>query len=199
MFSLTKKARIAALAVLSCLAPALVPTPASAVPPQAEEIAVLASIFADPDNDLIGFLNVSREDFCAWLDGGAEGPPPLKDPVSPAWVHERGDGGIGAVATDTLYLELWRLNDGVNAEDREDACADTMALLGVGAADIIAPDHLFDAIEHGATGAQWNFRAKLTGPGGATYRYQYFGIELHQPDGTIRHDDMLRTTLIALP
>jgi hypothetical protein len=199
MPTLAKKARVAAVAVLGCLAPALLPTPASAVPPQAEEIATLASIFPDFDNDLIGFLNISREDFCAWIDDGAEGPPPLKDPVSPAWVHERGDGGIGAVATDTLYLELWRLDDGAPAED---ACADTSdstAPLGVGTADIIGVDHLFEFIEHGAIGAQWNFRAQLTGPDGANYRYQYFGIELHNPDGTVRHDDMLRTTLVALP
>lgn len=199
MFDLMKRSRIAALALPICLAPLVVPATASATPPQAEEIAILASIFADPDNHLIGFLNSSREDFCAWLGGGAEGPPPLKDPASPAWVHERGDGGIGAVAADTLYLELWRLGDGASAEDPEDACADTMTLLGVGTADIIAVDHLFDFIEHGAIGAQWNFRARLTGPDGTSYRYQYFSIELHNPDGTVRHDDMQRTTLVTMP
>ncbi len=199
MFSLTRKARVAALALPICLGPLVVPTTASAIPPQAQEIATFAWIFPDLDNHLIGFLNISREDFCAWVDGGAEGPPPLKDPASPAWVHERGNGGMGVVAMDTIYLELWRLDEGAPAQD---ACADTDdgdAPLAVGAADMVGVDHLFDFIEHGAIGAQWNGRAQLTGQGGARYKYQFFSLELHSADGTLRQDDMLRSTLIALP
>lgn len=199
MFSFIRKAKFAAAALPICLAPALVSSPASAIPPHAEDIASFTWIFPDLDNNLIGFLNISREDFCAWIDSGAEGPPPLKDPFSPAWVHERGDGGIGVVAIDTVYLELWRLDEGAAPED---ACADTddsAAPIAVGAADMVGIDHLFDFVEHGAIGAQWNGRAQLTGPGGTEYKYQFFSLELHNPDGTIRHDDTLRSTLIELP
>ncbi len=97
------------------------------------------------------------------------------------------------------YLGLWRLDDGAPAEG---ACADTDdsdAPLGVGTADPVGIDHVCAFLEHGAIGAQWNGRAQLTGEGGATYQYQFFFIELHTPDGTLRQDDMLRSTLIALP
>ncbi len=84
----------------------------------------------------------------------------------------------------------------------EDACADTddsTTPIAVGAADVVGVDHLFDFIEHGAIGAQWNGRADLTGPDGTRYKYQFFSLELHNPDGTLRHDDTLQSTLVTVP
>lgn len=84
----------------------------------------------------------------------------------------------------------------------EDACADTddsTTPIAVGAADVVGVDHLFDFIEHGAIGAQWNGRADLTGPDGTRDKYQFFSLELHNPDGTLRHDDTLQSTLVTVP
>jgi hypothetical protein len=192
-------AKVAALTLPICLGiPAATAAPASATPPQAEEIATLAWIFPDTDNNLIGFLNISRADFCAWVGAGGEEPPPFVDPLSPAWVHERGDGGIGAVAIDDLYLELWRLDEGATPDD---ACADTDdsdAPIATGTTRMVAVDHLFEINEHGALGAQWNGTSRLTAPDGTAYKYQFFTLELHDPRGNVRHDDTLRSTLIEL-
>lgn len=99
---------IAALAVLMT-GPA---APASAAPPQQVEDPFIF-LFADEENGLALFVNITRESFCEWEAGGFVGPPPVEELIS-AQFNETGKGAIVlSIQQADVSIELWRLDQDV--------------------------------------------------------------------------------------
>jgi hypothetical protein len=79
-------------------------------PEQTEEPAFF--LFADTDNGLAVFVNITRNNFCAWEAGGFADPPPV-DALVPVQAKETGQGAIVASFNTNLSIELWRLDEDV--------------------------------------------------------------------------------------
>jgi hypothetical protein len=164
-----------------------VATPAAAIPPHAEEDAPLVAVFPDLDNRLVGYLNVTRADWCAWEAGGAEGEPPLLQPASPSWERVTGTGEVSSNARDELHLELWPLDADPALESSCDDTSDATEPLAIGRADVRASQMPLDGDDgRGAWLGKIGFKADLTGSDGTRYRYQGHATELYDGQGNLR-------------
>jgi hypothetical protein len=201
MSSISKRAAVALAAGALTLPLAATANPAAAIPPHAEEIAPLLAVFPDFDNRLVGYLNVTREGFCAWEAGGAVGEPPLLKPASPAWARTTGTGEVSGVARDELHLELWPMDaDAAGMSSCEDT-SDATGPFATGRADVRASDRaVFDTDDgQGAYVADMTFHAVLTGADGGRYRYHLHVIQVDDGNGTVRLQDSDHMRLITLP
>jgi hypothetical protein len=198
----TQRTTVAAGAVALCLALALslaVATPAAAVPPHAEPDPQVAMVFPDLDNGLVGYVNFTRADFCAWEAGGSVGPPPFLQ-ASLSWLRVTGTGEVSGNARGNLHVELWPLDDDAALES---SCDDTSAATGpfaVGRADVRASQM---PLEHDDGRGAWlgkaGLKADLTGSDGTRYRYHAHVIELYDGKGRVRHIDAAHFRLTTLP
>ena len=111
--------RIAAT-LLAALLLSLSATAALAKPPQQISEPLFIN-FPDPNNGVVVFWNITREDFCAWEATGFEGPPPVEQNITQTLI-ETGKGAIVSRWSATRSLELWTLNEDA---DFSGACADT--------------------------------------------------------------------------
>jgi len=73
------------------------------------------------------FVNIGRDDYCAWVDGGFIGPPPVDETIS-VKLSETGKGAVVASFQGDLKIELWRLDPDV--PPLVDPCVDTDAQSG---------------------------------------------------------------------
>jgi len=90
------------------------------------------------------FVNIGRDDYCAWVDGGFIGPPPVDETIS-VKLSETGKGAVVASFQGDLKIELWRLDPDV--PPLVDPCVDTDAQSGpwaTGSAHVEANDNDFD-------------------------------------------------------
>lgn len=198
--STTKHAiAVAASAVALSLA---VATPATAIPPHAEENAPLLAVFPDLDNRLIGYLNVTRADWCAWEADGSEGEPPLLKPASPGWERVTGTGEVSGNARDELHLELWPMDDDFALESSCEDTSDATEPIAIGRADVRASQMPLENDDgRGAWLGKIGFNAELTGSDGSRYRYHGRAMELYDGKGNARHLAMNSNhfRLITLP
>lgn len=199
MTTTIRRAAVALAAGALTLAPTA--NTAAAIPPHAEEIASILAVFPDFDNGLVGYLNVTREAFCAWEANGYAGPAPLLNETSPAWARVTGTGELSGVARDQLHLELWPMD--ANAAGVS-SCADTSDAtepFATGSADVRASDRGVDDTDdgHGAYAADMTIHAALTGPDGSRYGYHLHVIEVVDAGGNVRHFDSAHMRLTTLP
>jgi len=116
----------------------------SAAPPEQVELDDFAPLFADVDDGLGLFVNITRDDYCAWVDGGFIGPPPVDKTIS-VQLNETGKGAVVASFQGELSIELWRFDPDV--PPLVDPCVDTDAQSGpwaTGTAHVQANDNDFD-------------------------------------------------------
>ena len=73
--------RTALVAALALLALGLT-AQTSAAPPEQVELDDFSPLFADVEDGLALFVNIGRDDYCAWVDGGFIGPPPVDQTIS---------------------------------------------------------------------------------------------------------------------
>jgi hypothetical protein len=99
---------VAALAVLALG----VAAQTAAAPPEQVELDDFFPLFADVDDGLGLFVNVSRDDLCAWEASGFVGPPPVDQIVS-VQLNETGKGAVVANFKGVLSVELWRFDQDV--------------------------------------------------------------------------------------
>lgn len=201
MSSISKRAAVALVTGALPLSLATTANPAAAIPPHAEEIAPLLAVFPDFDNQLVGYLNITRADFCAWETGGFAGEPPLLEAASPAWSRVTGTGEVSGVARDELHLELWPMNaDAAGMSSCEDT-SDAIGPFATGRADVRASDRgVFDTDDgRGAYVADMSIHAVLTGADGDRYRYHLHVIQVDDAKGTVRLQDSDHMRLITLP
>src|SRR5262245_26716487 len=99
---------VAALAVLALG----VTAQTAAAPPEQVELDDFFPAFAIVDDRLALYVNISRDDLCAWEAGGFVGPPPVDQIVS-VQLKETGKGAVVANFKGDLSVELWRLDDDV--------------------------------------------------------------------------------------
>ena len=197
----TKRATVALAAGAVALSLA-VATPATAIPPHAEEDAPLLAVFPDLDNRLVGFLNVTRADWCAWEADGSEEEPPLLKPASPSWERVTGTGEVSGNARDELHLELWPLDDDATLEGACEDTSDATEPLAVGRADVRASQMPLENDDgRGTWLGKTGFTAELTGSDGGSYRYHGRAMELYDGKGNLRHMAMTSNhfRLITLP
>ena len=90
---------------------AAVAAPANAERPEVfeEPVFVLA---LDPENGLSVWWNITPENFCDWVAGGEEGPPPVEELV-PVSFRTTDDGAMQGQYSADRPLELWTLDDDV--------------------------------------------------------------------------------------
>jgi hypothetical protein len=186
-------AALAAGALLLSLVGA--PAPAVATRPGGEPIAELLAVFPDLRNGMVGYLNVTRADWCAWEASGFDGPAPLIEAFSPTWVHTTGTGQVRGRARDDLHLELWRLDDDAELTSSCEDTSDATEVFATGSADVTAADLSFDTGGHGAYVADMTIRATLDGTDGHAYHYRLHVISLVDPNGVVRHGDTAHMTL----
>src|SRR5262245_19542496 len=86
--------------------------PTAAAPPERVELDGFAPTFADVQEGLGLFVNIGRDDYCAWVDGGFVGPPPVDETVS-FQLSETGKGAVVANFKGDLSIELWRFDPDV--------------------------------------------------------------------------------------
>lgn len=113
------------VAALALLMMGLV-APTSAAPPQQSEEPIFL-LFPDPENGLAVFVNITRENFCAWEAGGFVGPPPVGELVS-AQFKETGQGAVVSSFQADVSIELWRFDSDV--PPLVGACEDTDGQVG---------------------------------------------------------------------
>ena len=200
MSNLSMRAAVALVAGALPLSLATTAPPASAIPPRAEEIAPILAVFPDFDNRLVGYLNITREGFCAWEAGGMVGEPPLLEPASPAWERTTGTGEVGGIAMDVLHLELWPMDADPSGQSSCEDTSDATGPFATGSGDVRATDRsLYDSDDgHGAYVADMGFRAVLTGADGSRYRYHLHVIQVNDGNGTVRLQDADHMRLIRL-
>jgi len=201
MSTISKRAAVALVAGALPLSLATTTNPAAAIPPHAEEIAPLIAVFPDFDNRLVGYLNITREGFCAWEAGGAVGDPPLLEPASPAWERTTGTGEVGGVVRDELHLELWPMDADPGGVSSCEDTSDATGPFATGRADVRATDRsLYGSDDgHGAYVADLGFQADLTGADGGRYRYHLHAIWVVDGNGTVRHQDSAHMRLVTMP
>jgi hypothetical protein len=177
-----------------------VATPATAIPPHAEADAPLLAVFPDLDNGLVGYLNVTRADWCAWEAAGAAGDPPLLEPGSPSWERVTGTGEVSGNARDELHLELWPLDDDAAFESSCEDTSDATEAFAVGRADVRASQMPLENDDgHGAWLGRIGFVSELTGSDGSRYRYHAHAMELYDGKGNARLLDAAHFRLVRLP
>ena len=135
--------RTALVAALVLLALGLTAQTAAA-PPEQVELDDFAPLFADVGDGLGLFVNIGRDDYCAWVDGGFIGPPPVDKTIS-VKLNETGKGAVVASFQGDLKIELWRFDPDV--PPLVDPCVDTDAQSGpwaTGSAYVQANDNDFD-------------------------------------------------------
>jgi hypothetical protein len=118
--------------------------PTSAAPPERVELDDFFPLYADVDHGVGLFVNIGRDELCAWVDGGFVGPPPVDQPVS-VKLKETGKGAVVASLQADLVVELWRFDPDV--PPLVDPCVDTDAQTGpwaTGTAHVEANDNDFD-------------------------------------------------------
>jgi hypothetical protein len=118
--------------------------PTSAAPPERVELDDFFPLYADVDHGVGIFVNIARDELCAWVDGGFVGPPPVDQAVS-VKLKETGKGAVVASFQADLVVELWRFDPDV--PPLVDPCVDTDAQTGpwaTGTAHVEANDNDFD-------------------------------------------------------
>jgi hypothetical protein len=200
MSSISQRAAAAVAAGALPLSLAAAPSPAAAIPPHAEEIAPLIAVFPDFESRLVGYLNTTREDFCAWEAGGYVGEAPLLKPASPGWTWTSGTGEVSGMARDELHLELWTMDADAGGESSCEDTDDAAGPFATGPADVQASDRgLFDTDDgKGAYVAHLSFRALLAGADGGRYRYTLHVIQVEDGKGTVRLQDSAHMRLVTL-
>lgn len=201
MSTTPKRAAVALAAGALTLSLATTANTATAIPPHAEDIAPLLAVFPDFDNRLVGYLNITREGFCAWEADGFAGEPPLLVAASPAWAHVTGTGEVSGTARDELHLELWPMDaDAAGASSCEDT-SDAIEPFATGDADVRASDRGVDGTDdgRGAYVARMAFHAVLTGSDGSRYGYHLHVKEVFDGKGRLRHLDSAHMRLTTLP
>jgi hypothetical protein len=99
------------IAVAAAAITAVPASSTSAGPPQEVVLDDYIVLFPDVNINRAVFINITARDFCDWLDGGQNGPPPAIDPV-PARAVSTGQGAIvGAIDVQDLYIEIWEFDD----------------------------------------------------------------------------------------
>ncbi len=200
----TTKHAVSALAVgaltLALTAPART---AAAIPPQAEEVADISAVYPDVEHGFVGFLNFTREGFCAWVAGGGKGDPPLLVPTSPAWEHTTGTGQIAGVAYgENLHLELWKFDPDAALEGPCEDTDDATDPFAAGVADVRSRDGDPYGTDDGhgvAYRGDTTIQAVLTGSDGNRYGYHMHVLDLVDPNGVWRQPDAAHITLTRLP
>jgi hypothetical protein len=89
-------------------------------------------------------VNIGRDDFCAWVDSGFVGPPPVDQTIT-VMLNETGKGAVVASFAGDLSIELWRFDPDV--PPLVDPCVDTDGQSGpwaTGKAHVEANDNDFD-------------------------------------------------------
>lgn len=201
MSCISKRAAVALVAGALPLSLATTATPAAATPPPTEEIASLLAVFPDFDNQLVGYLNITRAAFCAWEAGGFVGEPPLLEEFSPTRSRVTGTGELSGVARDELHLELWPMDaDAAGMSSCEDT-SDATEPFATGDADVSASDRgVFGTDDgHGAYVADMTIHSVLTGADGDRYRFVLHVIQVTDATGTVRLQDSDHMRLIPLP
>jgi hypothetical protein len=136
------KRRVLALLGAVTLLVSVAVIPAQAAPPEQTDEPIFL-LFLDSENDLAVFWNITRDDFCQWVDDGFPGPPPVGELV-PARTHETGKGALVGSFNATRHIELWNLDDPANPQD---PCLDTDGQAGpwaTGHADVSSSDNDLD-------------------------------------------------------
>ncbi len=196
--SIITRIAIALATVALTLSMAATPTIAAATPPGGEDVAQILFVFPDVRNGLVGYLNITRADFCAWEDSGYAGPPPLLEEFSPTWEHTTGTGQVRGVARDELHLELWPANDDPGGVSSCEDTSDAAGPFATGQADVWVSDIPNGTGGYGAYVADGTVRATLDGTDGHQYRYHLHVIELVDPNGVVRQADNAHMTLTRI-
>jgi hypothetical protein len=101
-------------------------------------------LFPDTENGLAVFVNITREDYCAWEAGGFVGPPPVEELVESQVVETKKGAVVGSFRAN-VSIELWRLD--ADVPPLVGPCEDTdgqSAPWATGTAHIAANDNDLD-------------------------------------------------------
>ncbi len=114
------RTRFALLLAAATMMVSVVALPVQAAPPVQEDIPLLL-VFPDFENGKVVFWNTTRDDVCAWAEGGFVGPPPVIELV-PVTFNETGKGAVVFSYNEIRPIELWNFDD---PDDPVDPCVDT--------------------------------------------------------------------------
>jgi hypothetical protein len=92
---------------------------------------------ASDQSTYVLFINITAEDFCAWIEeGDFEAPPPV---VAPVTVQQKvtGQGAVVETFRATVYAELWAVEGG----DPEAICEGAGELVGTGTVFTVSTDN----------------------------------------------------------
>ena len=85
----------------------------SAAPPEQVELDDFSPLFADVEDGLALFVNIGRDDYGEWVDGGFCWLLPPVDQTISVQLKETGKGAVVASFEGDLSIELWRLDPDV--------------------------------------------------------------------------------------
>ena len=146
--------------------------PAAAEPPERTEDALFV-VTPDTENGLWLFWNITRQDLCAWVDGGFVGPPPVEKLI-PAQFKETGQGAIVTSFQGESSIELWRFDPDV--PPTVDPCTDTdeqAAPWATGTARVVGNDNDLDVSLTRMNSFGFHGHATVVDATGQVWRYLF--------------------------
>jgi len=176
--------RLAAIPFLLVSSLFLAAGPVSADPPVEQEIALYGS-FNDIEGGYVALANITRDDLCAWVEGGAVGEPPILEPVTVRDV-ETGAGAVVETLRAEWSFELWRFDSGTSGMDD---CADTegqSAPFAVGTGTIVSTDNDFFVSGGRMNSFGWSVHATVYDEDGNAHQFHRVFRAQITPSGELR-------------
>lgn len=143
--------------------------PATAGPPDRVDLPVHFDTF-DADNGLLTFVNITRDNLCAWAEGGFAGPPPVEQLIT-VKSKETGKGAVVDSLHAEVPFEIWSF-DGVPSF--ETVCATELEgpwATGTGRVSWNDNDFFVSGTRTNTFGG--SFQASVTDTDGVDWRYSF--------------------------
>jgi hypothetical protein len=146
----------------------------AAIPAQADapEVLELNLIFGqmDQEHEIVVFWNITRDDFCGWVEGGFVGPRPV-EALLPVSFQETGKGAVVATSHAKRVIEVWHFAD-LEAADPCTATAGQSGPLAFGRGLLVMADNDFDVSGTRINAFGLILQARLVGADGSTWHYR---------------------------
>ena len=161
------RTRVIALLAAAILMMAI---PAQADPPEVVELNLI-HVRGDDEHEIVVFFNTTRNELCAWMDGGFVGPRPIDAPL-PMRFKESGNGAVTAHIRAERVMEIWHMADPA-APDPCSGTAGEPGPLAAGTGLMLLTDNDWDVSGTRFNASGTSIQARLAGRDGSTWHYNW--------------------------
>jgi hypothetical protein len=169
--------------VIAALALATTPATARSAPhagPPSDVEWPVFFITPDEDHGLVTFVNITRAAFCAWVDAGFAGPPPVNELLTLA-TKETGQGALVVRARAVVDFEVWEIS---GPPGPATYCADGPdEPWGTATSQLVLTDNDEEISGTRTNSFGWNYQLAVTDRDGVVWRYSFHARFAFDRDG----------------